>query len=61
MKVRIIKTGEVKSAAAGYALRLIEQGKAVPVKEAARPAPRKEAEPKPKPKVEDKASPKAKE
>ena len=61
MKVRIIKTGEVKSAAAGYALRLIEQGKAVPIKEAARPTPRKETEPKQEPKAEAKTAQKAKE
>jgi hypothetical protein len=46
MKVRIIKTGEVKLFEAGYALRLIEQGKAAPVKEADKPAAKKEPEPK---------------
>jgi ribosomal protein L9 len=44
VKVRIIKTGEVKTVADGYALRLIEQGMAAPVKEETRPAARKAPE-----------------
>lgn len=30
MKVKILKTGEVEELDAGYAVRLVEQGKAVP-------------------------------
>lgn len=33
MKVRMIKTGTIEECNSGYAVRLIEQGKAVPVKE----------------------------
>lgn len=38
MKVRIVKTGEIKSANNSYALRMIEQGKAVAVLEGKKPA-----------------------
>lgn len=60
MKVRIIKTGEIKNHDAGYALRLVEQGKAVPVKEAIRAAARRETERKQEPKAEAKPTSKGK-
>jgi len=42
MNVKIIKTGEIAKVNDGYGLRLIEQGKAVAVKETKKPA-KKEA------------------
>ena len=43
MKVKIIKTGEVKNVNDSYALRMIEQGKAVPAAEHQKKPARKEA------------------
>lgn len=43
MKILILKTGEIADCATPRALRLIEQGKAVPVKEPAIPAKGKTA------------------
>ena len=44
MRVRMIKSGQLLTLENARGLRLIEQGLAVPVKEAPRPAPRKEPE-----------------
>lgn len=50
MRIRIIETGEIAEHDASYAVRLIEQGKAVPMPAAAKPRSAKTAE-----KAEDKA------
>lgn len=42
MNVKIIKTGKVEAVNAGYGLRLIEQGKAVPAPAAVKKAQKKE-------------------
>lgn len=60
MKVRMTITGETVSHDAHYALRLIEQGLAVPVKEAARTAKKKEPEPDTEPREPVKAQEKGK-
>lgn len=43
MKVKIVKTGEVKTVNDSYGLRLIEQGKAVSVSERQKKPAKKEA------------------
>ena len=42
MKVKLLKTGETKDVENGYAVRLIEQGKAVKAEEESAPAKGKE-------------------
>lgn len=56
MKVRVIKSGQLLTLENARGLRLIEQGLAVPVKDAPRPAPRKEPEaPEQAPEAKDEA------
>lgn len=49
MRIKLIPTGEIAEYDASYAVRLIEQGKAVPIPAAAKPKAAKAAE-----KAEDK-------
>ena len=43
MKVKMVKTAEIKTASNSYGLRLVEQGKAVPVHEAPKKPAKKDA------------------